>query len=236
MDPHAVPVGSMPAVDCQRLVASREWSAYSAAPSPATLGPLRAFAESNELDTCVIPSLARLFVTTSNWRTAQHLARECIDRAFLGLGLYYARRALELSGDDVIPRMTVVRAYWEQRFCEAALYHADIANAEINELPEERRQDFELELADLYANIYLYLRHTERAIPWIHRLLSSSRIRGDTLCLALRAFHHDGEDALAEAVAVRIAPYAASIAGRDAAIVKHVLRRRLLRLLKVRPA
>lgn len=234
MNPHSVPVGLGPAVDCEQLLTSQEWDAYVSSPSPLTLHRLLAFTERSGLRTCLVPALVGLFNKTLNWKIAQHLAHQCLERRFVALGLYYAQRALDLSNGDTIPRVTIARACWEQRFCEAALYHADLAYAQLGGLPEERRSSFEIELVDLFANIYLYVGDAGRAEPWLRRLLGTSRIHVDTLCAALVMSIQDGDWILAEELSLKLAPCVELLAGRHVTMIQMALRHRLLRLFRGR--
>lgn len=213
------------------LTELNEWRDYKDEPSPNTLARLLATLDRTGRRDALLVAFMRLFSETSNWRTGQHLARECIERGYVVLAVYYAVQALELSDNKAIPRLTLARALWEQRFCEAALLHLDEAQAEISELPVDRRAAFDLEIADLLANVYVYLHESDRADQWLDLLIRSPRVRADTLCRALTSHIEDERWAMAARLAEKLAPFERDLAPRHRSMVLHALRRKLLALI-----
>lgn len=219
----------------ESLHALPEWVAYSAMPGQDTFQHLLRAANGAEARLHVLEALARRFAVDRYWRVAQHLAIECSIRKYPGLGLYYGRLALELSGGDVAARLALIRCLWDQRFCEPALWHADIARIQLRRLrPAARRQRLQVELADLSANLHVYVHNTRRALTWLSRRLRFQPYDADTLRLALAATISDHFPREAARLALLLSPVASKLSGRSRGYVAHVLRRRFLSVLSAR--
>jgi hypothetical protein len=153
------------------------------------------------------------------------------------LAEYYAAKAVELSGGDLVARLSLARCLCLQRFPEAVL--GELSTIELlleTYEPAERRPVFQHEVADLYVNTYCYANRLDLARPWVDQLLQSGHlVRGETLIqLLTSAFHHDVTDLAVRAARI-LAPKCEQLSTLEQKQVTVVLQVNFIRTLLARP-
>lgn len=218
------------------LCTSSEWAAYESNPGPETLGALISTAEGGGLGQEIAPALYGLFQATRHWKVAQHLAQHCLRISSLTHAEYFAREALQLSGDDPFARVSVANVLWERRLPNAVLHETYILRVQTRRIRNRvTRRRIQGEIAELNVRALMYLANPQLARPWLTFLINRNYMTLATaITLAFGARHARAWELVYVAAHV-LAPHETRIGSRVKALVKQGLTWGLCRALRARP-
>lgn len=218
------------------LVQFAEWAAYAADPSARTFGALIEAADSAGLEHEVAPALYESFRTARVWKTAQHLAQQCLRLENLTHAEYFAMVALDISGGDAFARISLANVCWQRRLPNAVLHQTFILQRQVKRVRHPaRRRLLQGEIAELNVRAYAYLGQMDQARRWLRLLQRRNRITIATGIALLFGARRAGASDLHHQAAAMLTPHAQALGGHGQGAVLQGLRLGLLSLLRNRP-
>lgn len=212
-----------------------EWTAYETSPNAKTFAAVVTAAEQRGLEADLVPAFFSLFRAHRHWKVGQHLAQQCLRIQNTTLAEYFAREALDISGGDPFPRISLANVMWARRMPNAIFYEASILRVQVRRMRErQRRKLLQGEIAELQVRAHMYLANPSGARPWLRHVKAKKWMTLETAIVLLLGARHRGDHELQLLATGVLARREGAVGQRIVTLMRQTVVRQLIAVLKAR--